>query len=103
MAASGPVVLALAVTTPAAAQQPYCVDDAEVTPANTWHLEISNQVDLLRANARPAQWQNTLEWEVDYGLGRRLEAAWLFPVVSIVSEAPAPGVVGGIGYTSLAL
>jgi len=93
----------LAVTTPSAAQQPYIVDDAEVTAANIWHLEISNQVDLLRGNARPARWQNTLEWEVDYGLGHRLEVAWLFPVVSIVSDRPAPSVVGGIGDTSFGL
>ena len=71
---------------PAGAQQPFLVDDAEVTPARGWHIELSSQVDVLRAAARPARWQNVFEWEVNYGAGARVELAALLPVVSLVSD-----------------
>lgn len=73
--------------TPVAAQQPFLVDDAEVASPRLWHLEVSSQVDLLRPAARPMRWQNVLEWEVNYGVGARLEVAALLPVVSLVSDA----------------
>lgn len=88
---------------PAGAQQPFLVDDAEVTPARGWHVEISSQVDVLRAVARPARWQNVFEWEVNYGAGRRLELAALLPVVSLVSDAAGGrAAVHGLGDATLA-
>ena len=61
----------------ACAQQPFIVDDAEVTAPADWHLEVSNHVDWLKREARPFRWQNTLEWEMDYGLARRMELSAL--------------------------
>ena len=66
-------VLCLGSASSAGAQQPFLVDDAEVAPSRLWHLEISSQVDVLRSAARPVRWQNVLEWEVNYGLGARIE------------------------------
>jgi hypothetical protein len=60
--------LAIGLAATAAAQQPFVVDDAEVTPSRTWHIEISSHVDWLRAVARPVLWQGTLESDVNYGL-----------------------------------
>lgn len=88
---------------PARAQQPFLVDDAEVTPLRGWHLELSSQVDVLRAAARPARWQNVFEWEVNYGAGARIELAALLPVVSIVSDvAGRRASAHGIGDATLA-
>jgi hypothetical protein len=95
---------ALARATTASAQQPFVVDDAEVTPPRVWHLEVSNQVDWLRRSARPARWQDTLEWEVAYGMRRRLEIALLVPVIGLASDGPSGRFVAiGPGDSSLAL
>lgn len=81
----------------AAAQQPFVVDDAGVAGRGVWHVEVSSQIDTLRSTARPARWQHVLEWEVDVGLGRRLEAAAILPVVSVVSN----GVSGRVAATGV--
>lgn len=89
---------------PARAQQPFIVDDAEVTPSGAWHVELSSQIDLLRASAKPALWQHTLECEVDYGVASRLELAAIAPVLAIVSgTAGARRAIGGIGDSALGL
>lgn len=90
-------------TRPARAQQPFLVDDAEVTPGRGWHVELSSQVDVLRPAARPARWQNVFEWEVNYGAGGRVELAALLPVVSLVSDAAGGRTSAhGIGDATLA-
>jgi hypothetical protein len=87
----------------ARAQQPFLVDDADVTPARGWHVELSSQVDVLRPAARPARWQNVFEWEVNYGAGARVELAALLPVVSLVSDAAGGRTSAhGIGDATLA-
>lgn len=89
---------------PALAQQPFLVDDAEVTPARVWHVELSSQVDVLRPAALPARWQNVFEWEVNYGAGGRLELAALLPLVSLVSDAAVGRAAAhGIGDATLAV
>lgn len=96
--------LAVAVSAPAFAQQPFVVDDAGVAGRGLWHVEISNQVDILRPAARPARWQNVLEWEVDYGLGGRLEAAAILPVVSVFSDSTGgPVSASGVGDATVGL
>jgi Putative MetA-pathway of phenol degradation len=90
-------------TGPAAAQQPFLVDDADVTPARGWHVELSSQADILRPAARPARWQNVFEWEVNYGAGRRIELAALLPVVTLVSDAAGGRTSAhGVGDSTLA-
>jgi hypothetical protein len=88
----------------ARAQQPFIVDDAEVTAPAGWHLEVSNQVDWLKREARPFRWQNTLEWELDYGLLPRMELSAVLPVISLVSDGPVSRQTAvGIGDSSVAL
>ncbi len=96
-------VLCLGSASSAGAQQPFLVDDAEVAPRRLWHLEISSQVDVLRPPARPVRWQNVLEWEVDYGVGARVELAALLPMVSLVADAAGRRtVVHGPGDSTVA-
>lgn len=88
----------------ARAQQPFVVDDADVTPARVWHLEVSNQIDGLRRSARPARWQNALEWEVDYGLLDRLEVGVVVPLLTIGYASDDPrGTDSGVGDTTFGL
>lgn len=86
------------------AQQPFVVDDADVTPPGVWHLEVSNQFDGLRRSARPARWQNALEWEIDYGVRERLEVATMAPLITIGYDSGDPrDTDSGIGDASLGL
>ncbi len=88
----------------ASAQQPFVVDDAEVTAAGVPHVEISTQVDSLKPAARPSRWQNVFETEVAMGLHGRLEAAVLVPVISLMSQSGGSTyAVHGAGDSSLAL
>lgn len=83
------------------AQQPFVIDDAEVTAPRVWHVEISNQVDLLRPAARPVRWQTAFDAEVNVGVGPRLELAALVPVIALVSDAAAPRrLTAGVGDAS---
>lgn len=72
---------------PAAAQQPFVVDDAEVTPPGRWHVEIASQLDGLRAAARPVRRQNAVEVEIVRGVVPRLELAAALPIVSLFGGA----------------
>ena len=100
---SGLLLLGIADPRPANAQQPFVVDDAEVTLRRAWHVEVSSQVDWLKREARPFRWQNTLEWELDYGLTDRVELSALLPVISLVSDGPGSRTAVGIGDTSFGL
>ena len=83
------------------AQQPFVVDDAEVTAPRIWHVELSTQVDLLRSTARPALWQTTTDTELDVGVAPRVELAVLVPLIGLVSETPdGRRLAAGIGDTS---
>jgi hypothetical protein len=97
------VALLVATSVPAAAQQPFVVDDADVTPSGEWHVEISNQIDRLKGAVYPARWQNTFEWEVDVGVGGRIEAALVAPLISIVNDHRVAANVTGIGDSALGL
>lgn len=62
-----------------------------------WHLEISNQADVLRRTASPVLWQDTLDVEIVYGVAGRWEASALLPVVSLFTS---DDVIAGIGDSS---
>lgn len=97
-------VMVVAMGSATRAQQPFAVDDADVTPRREWHVEISNQIDRLRRSALPARGQNTLEWEIDVGLAERVELGVVMPLIAIFREASAaPARISGIGDTSVAL
>jgi outer membrane putative beta-barrel porin/alpha-amylase len=86
----------------AAAQQPFVSDDAGVSDKGIWHVELSNQVDRLRASARPLVWQNLFESELDFGLPGRLEASVIVPLLTLGADH-APRIVGGIGDSAVGI
>lgn len=67
-------------------QQPFVTDDADVTPRHRFHLEISNQFDWLQRGSFPSREQNTLDFEVNYGLFQGVEVGVEVPVITIVNE-----------------
>jgi len=77
----------LACVSAARAQQPFIVDDTEVTSRGLVHIELSTQADGLKAAARPSLWQNTFETEVDIGLPARIEVGFVLPMIHLVSSA----------------
>jgi outer membrane putative beta-barrel porin/alpha-amylase len=87
---------------PAAAQQPFVSDDAGVSDKGIWHVELSNQVDRLRASARPLIWQNLFESEVNLGLPGRLEASVIVPLLTL-NAGEARRSVGGFGDSAVGL
>ena len=85
-------------------QQPFVVDDAEVTPRGGVHVEVSDQVNRLRPSARPARWQNTFDPEVDVGLPGRLELGVAVPAISLLRDRTiGGGAIHGIGDSTLAI
>jgi len=100
------VVFACLFGTPAFAQQPFVVDDAEVTPRNVWQLEMNLEWDKLRLSARPNRSQTVFDAELGYGLAPRLEVSVDVPVISLSVETPdrPAGLnrVTGIGDVALA-
>src|SRR5262245_41328893 len=61
-------------------QQPFYNDDADVTPKRRFHFEVSNELDWLQRESLPSLRQNTLDFELDYGLAERLEIGIEVPV-----------------------
>lgn len=88
----------------AAAQQPFAVDDADVTPRGRFHFEFDDSIDSLRRNALPAVRQNTASFGLAYGLIENVEVSIEAPLVTIFNTGEAtPRRVTGIGDTNLAV
>jgi hypothetical protein len=67
------LMLLVAASTCAVAQQPFNTDDAEVTPKSKWHFEFANEFDQLRASNFPNLRQNTANFKVAYGIHENVE------------------------------
>src|SRR5215831_13857687 len=65
------------------AQQPFYSDDADVTEKGHFHLEFSNEYDLLQRSLFPNLRQNTADLELDYGLAKNLEVGVESPLITI--------------------
>ena len=102
------LILALALTillaATAFAQQPFVTDDADTTPRHHFHIEFSNELDLLQHSSFPNRKQNTADFELDYGIFDRLEIGVEVPMLNIFNaDGTIPATVSGIGDTNLSL
>ena len=89
---------------PAAAQQPFVTDDADVTPKGHFHFEFSNEFDLLQRESFPSLKQNTADIELDYGLFEKLELGIAAPSLTIINDAgTSPRTVTGIGDLNISV
>lgn len=86
------------------AQQPFVTDDADVTPKRKFHVEFSNEFDLLQKSAFPNLKQNTADFELDYGLFEHVELGVAAPLLTIFNAAgTSPKTVTGIGDMNLSV
>jgi hypothetical protein len=82
----------------ATAQQPFYTDDADVTDKKQFHLQISNEYDLLQRAAYPSLRQNTAVFELDYGLLSKVEVGVDGPLIAILnSHVAKPKSIFGFG------
>jgi hypothetical protein len=79
---------------PAAAQQPFATDDAEVTDAGHWHFQFSNEYDLLQKSAAPNLRQDWSNFVFQYGLANHLEVNVDFPLIAIENARGTSDVFG---------
>jgi hypothetical protein len=89
----------LILSSPAAnAQQPFYTDNADVTEQKKFHLQISNEYDILQRNSYPSLRQNTSVFELDYGLLSNVEVGVDGPLIAISnSRIIMPTTVFGFG------
>lgn len=96
------VACLFAIAATAHAQQPFRTDDADVTPKGHVHFEFSNEFDVLQKRLYPNLRQNTADFELDYGLTKRLEVGIEAPFI-LISNAREfhPRAIFGLGDTNL--
>ena len=88
----------LSVFSTARAQQPFYTDNADVTDKKKFHLQISNEYDILQRAAYPTLRQNTSVFELDYGLWKGVEIGVDGPLIAISNSRIAiPRTVVGFG------
>ena len=85
------------------AQQPFYTDDADTTPKNAFHIEVSNQFSLLQRSNFPSLRQNATVFQINYGLTDWLEIGVDSPLLAIFNADGSvhPQVPIGIGDTNL--
>ena len=71
---------------PVVAQQPFYTDNADVTGKKKFHLQISNEFDLLQQSAYPSLRQNTTVFELDYGIAKDVEIGVDGPLIAIMNS-----------------
>jgi hypothetical protein len=80
------------------AQQPFTVDDADVTEHTKFQLQISHEFDVLPRSAHPSLRQNTTVFVLNYGLLRDVEIGMDYPLIVISNAAgTTPKMIKGFG------
>ena len=98
------LVLAVLFASSIRAQQPFVTDDTDTTPKGRFHFEFSNEIDRLRRSALPNVRQNTVSFELGYGLLNNVEVGVEVPFLTIFNaRGTIPNKVSGIGDTNVAL
>ena len=84
------------------AQQPFVTDDADVTDKGKWHLQVSDEYDLLQRALYPAKAQNTTNIAIDYGLWHGVEIGFAPPLLALhSSHIISPQTVFGLSDSTL--
>jgi hypothetical protein len=86
----------------AGAQQPFYTDDADVTEYKKFHVQFSNEYDVLQRFDYPSLRQNTSVLEVGYGLAKNWEVSVNGPLIGVTnSRVITPRNVIGLGDVEL--
>ncbi len=78
------------------AQQPFTVDDADVTEYKKFQLQISHAFDVLPRSASPSLRQNTTVFVLNYGLLRDVEIGVDYPLI-VISNVAGTKTIKGFG------
>jgi hypothetical protein len=98
------IFLALSLWAPAAAQQPFYTDDADVTDKRKFHVEISNQFAVLQHTSYPNLRQNAVVFQLNYGILDGLEIGVDSPLLAIYNaKGTEPLTPFGMGDTNITL
>src|ERR1700748_3859076 len=79
------VVVAMALTGRALAQQPFFNDDADVADYHKWHFETNNEYDALPFSSRPSVHQDTQTIKFSFGALHNVEIGMDFPLITIIN------------------
>jgi hypothetical protein len=80
------------------AQQPFVVDDADVTEHKKFQLQLSHEFDVLPRSASPSLRQNTTVFVLNYGLIKDVEIGVDYPLIVISNAAgTTPKTIKGFG------
>ena len=74
---------------PIQAQLPFYTDDADTTPRNKFHIEISDEHDILQTNSYPTKRQNTVVFTLNYGITDKLELGVNAPIITFSNSRVA--------------
>ncbi|HEX5705230.1 MAG TPA: hypothetical protein VFX97_18670 [Pyrinomonadaceae bacterium] len=89
--------LVLAVNSTLQAQQPFTVDDADVTEHKKFQLQISHEFAILPRSAHPSLRQNTTVFVLNYGLLPDVEIGVDYPLIVISNAAGTSRSIRGFG------
>ncbi|MFY9621276.1 MAG: hypothetical protein WAM70_00755 [Pyrinomonadaceae bacterium] len=89
--------LTLSLPAVAQAQQPFTVDDADVTEKHKFQLQISHEFAILPRSAHPSLRQNTTVFVLNYGLLRDVEIGVDYPLIVISNAAGTTPPIKGFG------
>ena len=96
------ILFGLSLTLTAHGQQPFYTDDADVTEYKHFHIQFSNEFDVLQRFDYPSLTQNTSVLEVGYGVAKNLEVSVNGPLIGISnSRIITPRHVVGLGDIEL--
>jgi hypothetical protein len=84
------------------AQQPFFTDDADVTEKGKFHLEVSNEFDILQRSSLPLKFQNATRATVAYGITKNVEVS-VTGLFLAVASGENPRLVGGVGDTTFSV
>lgn len=97
-------VAALALVCPAAAQQPFFNDNADVADYHRWHFETNNEYDVLPFSSRPSVHQDTQTIKFSYGAFKNCEVGMDFPLITIFNaQQSGLGNPFGLGDTDYSI
>jgi len=89
-------------SSPAYCQLPFYTDDADVTPKEKFHIELSNEHDWLQRSSFPGKMQNTSTVTLNYGLTNHIELGINGPLIKIFnarsSQLGSPSGIGDIQF-----
>ena len=95
-------VAALCIAYPAAAQQPFVTDNADVTDKGKFHFQFANEFDRFQLSSLPNTHQDVTSITLAYGVAKNLELSVVGQFLGLSSTSD-PRLVRGLGDTTFSV